>query len=417
MKVLLINTSEHVGGAAIAAHRLMEALKHNGVNASMLVRDRQSQQLTVTGIKASWRLPLKFMWERLTILLCNGLSRRLLWSVDLGTTGTDVTCLPEFQQADVVHLHWVNQSFLSLRDVERILVSGKRVVVTMHDMWYFTGVCHYSGACERYKVACHDCPLMGGHRRLVPDWSERQFRYKYKMYARARVTFVGCSQWIAGLASASALTVGQRVVHVPNAIDTELFCPADMDVARSSLGLPAGKRLVLFSSQRITDPRKGFRLLASALDLLKQEEPELFGQLELVVVGGDSEKVRDEVCLPVHAVSYVESEVQMVQLYNAVDLYVTPSLQDNLPNTIVEALACGTPCVGFRVGGIPEMIDHQRCGYVATYRDARDLACGIAWTLDEGRQAELSANARDKALTTYSEKQVANRYKEIYQSL
>lgn len=411
MKVLLVNTSERVGGAAIAANRLMEALKKHGVKAQMLVRDRQTQQLTVSAVRPSLLLPLKFLWERIVIFLNNGFRRSTLWAVDIANTGTDITQMPEFQRADVVHLHWVNQSFLSLRDLERILDSGKRIVVTMHDMWYFTGICHYAGNCRKYESECSKCPMMsaGGI-----DYAHRVFARKAQMYSRRHITFVGCSQWIASMASRSALTRGQRVVCIPNAVNTDVFQPQQRQEARIALGLPTEMPLVLFGGQRITDERKGFSLLVESCRILKREHPEQ--ELGLVVVGEASETVKNAVPFPVFPVSYVTKELEMARLYNAVDAYVTPSLQDNLPNTIVEALACGVPCVGFHVGGIPEMIDHQQNGYVAQYRDAADFARGILYTIDPQRNAELSANAREKAIATYSEEHVARLYTEVYES-
>lgn len=175
------------------------------------------------------------------------------------------------------------------------------------------------------------------------------------------------------------------------------------------------RQLILFGAQRITDERKGFDLLVKACSFIQQNHPETAKRMAIVVVGGNSEQVKNVLPFDVYPVDYVSSEERMVDLYNAVDAYVTPSLQDNLPNTIVEALACGTPCVGFRVGGIPEMIDHQQNGYVAEYRNAEDFANGIVWTLDEERQEELAKNAREKALSTYSEEEVARRYMEVYQ--
>ncbi len=414
MRVLLINTSERVGGAAIAANRLMEALKHHGVRAQMLVRDRQTEQLTVASIPQSWLLPLKFVWERVVILLHNGLRRSTMWLVDIANTGTDVTRSAEFRQADVVHIHWVNQGFLSLADIGRILQSGKKVVVTMHDMWHFTGVCHYAGDCRKYETECARCPLLGRHVAGF-DLARRVFRRKQQMYAGRDITFVGCSRWMAGMASRSVLTRGHRVVSIPNAVNTDVFCPSDAAAARRALGLPSDKRLLLFGAQRITDERKGFGFLAEACRIIAAQHPDLCRQLALVVVGGDSEKVQSAVPFEVFPVSYVKKESSMVELYNAVDAYVTPSLQDNLPNTIVEALACGTPCVGFAVGGIPEMIDHEQNGYVAKYRDAGDFARGILWTLDDGRHADLARAARNKALATYSEAHVAALYKQVYE--
>lgn len=412
MRVLIINTSEQIGGAAIAANRLMEALKKHGVRARMLVRDKQTDRLTVTSVKSNWRLPFAFLWERVVIFVSNMFSKKNLFQVDIANTGTDVTKLMEFERADVVHLHWVNQGFLSLKSIEKVLQSGKKVVVTMHDQWYFTGICHYSGDCEKYKTECCDCELMNS--KWLGDWSKRVFDKKKALYSNANITFVGCSKWIADLACQSKLTEGQKVVNIPNAIDTSFFRPQYKTQARQQFGLPLDKKLLLFGSQRITDERKGFSLLVEALNIIKKKYPEVARDVELVVVGGESEKVKAAVPFNVFTVSYVKEPEKMVALYNAIDLYVTPSLQDNLPNTIVESMACGIPCVGFNVGGIPEMIDHKENGYVAEYKNAADFAEGIVWTLT-GNYAELSRNARVKAVDTYGEEAVANKYMEVYE--
>lgn len=411
MRVLIINTSERIGGAAIAATRLMQALKKAGVRVTMLVRDKQTDRLTVVAAGSGWKHSLHFIWERLCIFVANGFSRKNLFLVDIANAGTDITSLPDFQKADVVHLHWVNQGFLSMRVLEKILHSGKRVVITMHDQWYFTGVCHYSDDCVKYQSQCEDCPQMG--RVLLGDYARRLFGKKRQMYDGAHVTFVGCSQWMAALARSSALTHGHRVVNVPNAIDTSLFAPAGKAEARRQFGLPESKRLVLFGCQRITDSRKGFRYMAEALQIIKEKG--MAGDMALVVVGGKSEVVKDLVPVESVSVGYVSDPRKLVQLYSAVDVYVTPSLQDNLPNTVMEALACGTPCVGFDVGGIPEMIDHKANGYVARYKDSADFADGIMWTLDNDADGRLGRAAREKAVNSYSEDVVARKYINVYE--
>lgn len=413
MKVVIVNTSEKVGGAAIAANRLMEALKKNGVSAKMIVRDRQTDKISVVAVKQqSWRLALNFLWERGIIFLSNGFSRKNLFQIDIANTGTDITTMPEFQQADVVHLHWVNQGFLSLDNIDKILRSGKKIVVTMHDQWYFTGVCHYSGDCLNYRDQCRNCPLIRG--RVKKDISWKVFNRKRRMYANADITFVGCSQWIAGLARTATLFQGKKVVSIPNAINMDVFHPEDKTLTRQSLGLPSDRRLLLFGSQRITDERKGFKYLVEACEHIHRNYPEWTDKIGIVVVGAKSETIDSMLPFPVYAVDYVSDEKSMVEIYNAVDLYVTPSLQDNLPNTIVESMACGVPCVGFRVGGIPEMIDHEKNGYVARYKDAVDFANGILWSLGDSYD-DLCTKAYEKAVATYSEKRVAEKYKEIYQ--
>lgn len=411
MRVLLINTSERVGGAAIACNRLMEALNHNGVKAKMLVRDRQTDAATVANVGGGLMQMARFVWERGVIFLNNHLRKEGIFQVDIANTGYDITNTAEFKEADVIHLHWTNQGFLSLNDLKAILHSGKRIVITMHDQWYFTGICHYSGDCMRYQAFCTKCPQIKGK---CNDIAKKVFMKKQAMYSAAEITFVGCSKWIADMARLSSLTKGQKVTNVPNAIDTDSFRPLDWKLCRKEFNLPQDKKLLLFGAQRITDERKGFKYLVEACSLIKEQYPGIASEIGIVVVGGKSELISKSLPLPVYTVPYISEEKQMVKLYNSVDLYVTPSLQDNLPNTIVEAMACGIPCVGFRIGGIPEMIDHELNGYVAEYRDANDFAQGIIWALSIDTYDELSKAAREKAVNTYGESAVAQKYINIY---
>ena len=413
MRVLIVNTSERTGGAAIAANRLLQALSHNGIEAQMLVRDRKTDSPQVASLPQSWRLKAKFLWERGIIWLANGLSKKNLFQVDIANVGTDITTMDVFRQADVIHLHWVNQGFLSLKNLERIVSSGKPIVITLHDQWYFTGICHYSSGCDKYMSQCEKCPMLKG---TGVDLARRVYNRKQAIYEGRNITFVGCSRWMANLARQSRLTQGHNVVNVPNAIDTSVFTPMDQAAARERHGLPADKCLLLFGAQRITDGRKGFRYLQEACEHLVHSDTELASQMGVVVLGGDAEAVKSALPLPVFTVGYLSRETDIASLYNAVDLFVTPSLQDNLPNTIVEAMSCGVPCVGFDVGGIPEMINHKQDGYVADYCDSIDFAQGIAWCLNGSRLPSLSKAARAFALATYSEAVAARNYQEIYNS-
>ena len=413
MRVLIVNTAERTGGAAIAANRLLYALNHNGVEAQMLVRDRKTEASEVVNIPRSWRLKANFLWERGIIWLANGLSKKGIFQVDIANAGTDITHMDVFQQADIIHLHWVNQGFLSLKNLERIVASGKPVVMTLHDQWYFTGICHYSGGCDKYRTQCKKCPMIKGK---GTDLAGRVFDRKRRIYEDRNITFVGCSRWMADLARQSALTYGHTVTNIPNAIDTDVFTPKNKQEARKRHNLPMDKKLLLFGAQRITDKRKGFSFLVEACEHISMHHPTLPKELGVVVLGGDAQSVKEALPFPVYTVNYLSNEKDIAELYNAADLFVTPSLQDNLPNTIVEAMACGTPCVGFNVGGIPEMIIHQRDGYVADYCDSLDFAQGIAWCLNDTRHSALSAAARATALATYSESIAAQRYQAVYQA-
>ncbi|WP_300729092.1 glycosyltransferase family 4 protein [uncultured Bacteroides sp.] len=415
MRVLIINTSERTGGAAIAANRLMEALKNNGIKAKMLVRDRSTNEVTVVALKKSWRRIWQFVWERCVIWATNGFHKHNLFAVDIANTGTDITGLPEFVQADVIHLHWINQGMLSLKDIEKIVESGKPVVWTLHDMWPFTGICHYAGSCDKYTTQCQQCELLQHPHHK--DLSYKIFGKKEKLYSKANITFVACSHWLEGIARQSALLKGQEITSIPNAINTNLFTPRPKRFARQKLKLPEDKKLLLFGSMKITDKRKGIDYLIEACKLIAQSNPELSKKLGVVVLGSQAEQYASLFPFPIYQMNYVSTEKELVDIYNAVDLYVTPSLQDNLPNTIVEAMACGIPCVGFNVGGIPQMIDHLHNGYVAQYKSAEDLANGICWSFSEGDYASLSEEARRKALNSYSERNVAMKYIKIYNQI
>lgn len=412
MRVLIINTSERIGGAAIAANRLMEALKNNGIKTKMLVRDKQTDQISVVELKKSWWKVWQFIWERVVIWQANHFKKHNLFAVDIANTGTNITALPEFTQADVIHLHWINQGMLSLTDIRRIIQSGKPIVWTMHDMWPFTGICHYAGDCDKYATQCHNCPQL--YKGSKKDIAYRTFQKKKKLFEGAQITFVACSRWLESLAKKSDLIKGQTITNIPNAINTNLFKPRDKKQAREKCHLPQDKKLLLFGSVKITDKRKGIDYLVSACKQIASSYPDFSKELGVVVFGNQAEQYASLFPFPIYPMNYVSNEKELVDIYNAVDLYVTPSLQDNLPNTIVEAMACGIPCIGFNVGGIPQMIDHLHNGYVAQYKSSEDLANGICWSLNEGDYASLSEEARRKAVDTYSEQIVAMKYIKIY---
>ncbi len=410
MKVLIVNTSERTGGAAVAAGRLMEALCNNGVKAMMLVRDKESDALTVSTLPQTWRPRWHFLWERLVIWLHLHLHCNHLFEIDIANCGTDITKLREFQDADIIHLHWVNQGMLSLQDISRILRSGKRVVWTMHDIWPATAVCHYARGCEQFQSRCADCPLLPGSGLVRRTWQK-----KANMLSGQRVTFVACSEWLATQARKSELLKGQQIVSIPNPIDTHLFRPKDKATARRLLGLPADGRVILFVSQRVTDPRKGISYLVEAVRLLEQQHPDWQQTTSIAILGGHAEEVAQQLPLKAYPLGYVSDPKRVVEVYNAADVFVLPSLEDNLPNTLMEAMACGVPCVGFRVGGIPEMIDHRQTGYVADFQQAADLAHGIHYVLDEADYAALSKACISKVTHSYSQQSVAKKYLEVYE--
>ena len=413
MRVLLINTSERTGGAAVAAGRLTEALKKHGIKAKLLVRDKQTDRISVVSLGHNRHTVWKFVWERIVIWRANRFKKANLFAVDIANTGTDITSLPEFRQADVIHLHWINQGMLSLKNIDKILASGKPVVWTMHDMWPCTGICHHARECANYRQECHNCPFIcgGGSKR---DLAYRTFLKKQKLYKNRHIRFVTCSRWLEEQAGQSALLRGQSVTCIANPINTNLFKPCGKEEARTKCRLPQDMKLMLFGSVKITDKRKGIDYMVEACRLLAERHPELKERLGVVVFGNQSRQMESLLPFKVYPLDFVDNEHRMVEIYNAADLFVTPSLEENLPNTVMEAMACGIPCVGFNVGGIPEMIDHLQNGYVAQYKSAEDFANGIHRVLTEPGYASLSEQASRKAVSHYSENIIAKKYIDLY---
>lgn len=397
----------------MAANRLMEALNNNGEKAKMLVRDKETDCLTVVGMPHPWLQQMYFLWERMCVFLHLKLNKKHLFHIDIANSGADITSLPEFKEADLIHLSWVNQGMLSLHGIKKILKSGKPVVWTMHDLWPLSGICHLSMGCDRFKTHCAHCMYLPGDG-SAHDLSYRVWEHKRRVYDTGNIIFVTCSRWLANEAKASGLRGKHRVECIPNPINTNLYCVTDKAEARLALGLPTDKRLVLFVAQRATNENKGMTYLVEACKKMTAEHPETRENTAVMILGGHAEEFQDAFDMPVYPLGYVNDEEKMVDIYNAADLFVLPSLSENLPNTIMEAMACGVPCVGFKVGGIPEMIDHQRNGYVAAFKDAGQLAAGIRWVLDEADYAALSRQARHKVITNYSQHTIALKYIEVY---
>lgn len=414
MRILLCNTSENIGGAAIAARRLMYALRAAGEDARLFVRDRAAGagHYVVTPTQSSAMLKAKFIAERIDIWRANGWQRHRLFEVDSASHGVDLTRHPVFKETDVVHLHWINQGLFSLRDIGRILRSGKPVVWTLHDMWPITGICHHSSDCDGWLQTCGDCPIL--YKGSANDLSHRRFLRKREVYGIAPMHFVACSDWLAEKARQAPLLEGHTVHSIPNAIDTGFYRPGDSMAARKRLGLPEDGDLLLFVAYKATDPFKGVSYLSQAVESLVTLRPELKQSLHVVVVGREATTLRDKFAVPVHTYEYVSSEETMRDFYQAATLLMMPTLQDNLPNTIVEAMACGTPTVGFHIGGLPQLIAPGENGYLAGYKDAADFAQGIVTCLKPETLSRMTEACRQRALATFSQQAVAEAYMDVY---
>jgi len=418
LKVVLISKYEKTGGAAIACNRLVQALNKFEIPARMLVQE-SSPVLSPFILSTSYTKLKKltnyarFLYEIL-IFLRHERSRQVRFMFSIANTGEDISQHPVLKDTEIIHLHWINHGFLSIKSLKKIFALKKPVVWTLHDMWAFTGGCHYAIECTNYKSSCGECPYLRNPNKK--DLSHKVWVKKKKILENQKLKIVAISNWLKECASSSSLLAGKDIIVIPNPIDHNKYNPSDKKTAKKELGLNEEKKYILFGAANIRNILKGFPFFLDALKKLNTNT-ETSCQYEVLLYGKATAEVIPLIPFVTHDFAYLESEMKIISLYNAADVFVIPSLQDNLPNTILESFACGTPVVGFNSGGIGEIIDHEKNGYLAEYKSSSDLAHGIQWVLENEDYQHLSQHARQKVITEYSEKVIAEKYRLLYQQL
>ncbi len=416
MKVLLINTSECTGGAAIAASRLMESLDSEGVTVNMLVLHKQSHSHKVIAVGKPWRKKWVFIWERLTIWICNAFSRKNLFTVSIANSGLDVTKHPLFREADVVHLHWINQGLLSLSGIKKVFDSGKPLVWTMHDMWECTSICHHAHTCGRFKEECRECPFLRFPGKN--DLASRVFRKKLRLFSGVPVHMVAVSNWLAVQAQRSKLLQDKQLSVIPNTLSLAEFVRLDKEGCRKELSI-SQKYIIAFGAARIDDPIKGFGMLLDAIRLLVSRRRFLAEELHLVLFGRIKypEKILPEIPVTYSNLGWITDNSMLSMLYSAADVVVSSSLYETFGQTLIEAQACGCLPVAFGNSGQADIIQHRENGFLAEYKSVESLAEGIEWGLTEGQQSVSKEAMRESVLKRYSGSVVAGQYIALYKSL
>jgi glycosyltransferase involved in cell wall biosynthesis len=408
MEILIVNSNDMRGGAARAANRLHRALLVGGVKSRMLVQEKTSDdylviyssnlfQRLVGKVRAKYEAYLKRRYKDRI---------RTPFHMALGGSSSMVDQINSINP-DIVHLHWVVKGTLSVEEIAKIQAP---IVWSLHDMWAFTGGCHYSGGCERYEENCGYCKVLGSH--TPNDLSRKVFTRKKKIFSKKKMVIVGLSQWISRCAQHSALLKDQQHIHLPNPIDTDVFKPFEKEKSRELWNLPKDKKLVLFGAIKATeDPRKGFRELSEALHKLSDRS------IELVVFGSSQPAKGQSFGFKTHYLGHLNDDISLVTLYSAVDVMVVPSLQENLSNAIMESLSCATPVVGFNIGGNSDMIDHKQNGYLVHPFDTDEMARGVSWILDSPQYDAFCQYAREKVLREFDSRIVAEKYIALYRKI
>jgi len=417
MKILLIGKHPTTGGAAIASSRLMEALRAKDVDVNMLVQEGENVQegihSTTHGLVKRWINLYRFILERL-VFLRQERSSSIRFLFSLANTGERITRNSYFKEADVIHLHWINAGFLSLKSLEEILNSGKPVVWTFHDMWPFTGGCHYALDCSGYTRECGKCPYLKKPRK--GDLSHRIWKKKKKLFKDRVVNVITPSGWLQGCVEASSLLQHWPVTTIHNPVSSQIFKPVDREEACRNLGLDPSKKYILFGAATMKNVLKGFNYFLEASRKISGENG-VEGDVEILLFGKTRDDVVQTFPMKTRNIAFVQSVRTIVELYSVAHLFVIPSLQDNLPNTIIESMLCGTPVVGFKTGGIPGMIEHRVNGYLAEYKSSNDLASGMSWVLSTNSYEKLSAETRNLALKRFSMDRSVELHLDLYRKI
>ena len=419
MKVRHISTFDVHGGAARAAHRLHVGLCALGIESKMQVAQRESRDPSIqqlpgpTSRMEVWRKRLRG-WR---------LARSLSHFEKTRPAGTEYFSLPwaehrrdwasSLANVDIVHLHWV-ATLLDYPDFFAALPAHLPLVWTLHDMNPITGGCHYAAGCERFEQQCGLCPQLGSTREDDPSrqtWEAKREAYRRRIQTRTVV--VAPSRWLADQARHSSLFRALRIETVPYGLATDVFAPKDRAAARGVLGLPVEAKVLLFVSDDLENHRKGGDLLCATLARLEARSN---SDIVCLTLGRGSLNLSASIRqMPLGVCG---SDPLLAVVYSAADVFILPSREDNLPNTVLEAMACGTPSVGFRVGGVSDMVVEGETGWLAPPYDTEALAQAVAKVIDQrdGGKA-MRAACRDRAVRQYSLHRQAEDYCRLYDEL
>ena len=413
MKVIHLNTNDLEGGAAQASYRLHTGLRGIGIDSQMLVQRKISDVPTVIAPATKIEKAVSQTRPSLDLLPVLLYSNRQRTPYSIQWLPDRLVSRVAQISPDIINLHWINAGFLQ---IETLAKFKQPLVWTAHDMWPFTGGCHYSGECNKYTQSCGHCPQLKSQQ--DGDISRWVWWRKAKAWKNLNLTIVTPSQWLADCARNSSLFQDLRIEVIANGLDIQRYQPIEKNIARHLLGLPQDKQLILFGSVSPTsDNRKGFHLLRPALKKLSQS-PMLQEKLELVIFGASEPKEPIDVGFQIRYLGRLNDDISLAITYSAADVMIVPSIQEAFGQTASESLSCGTPVVAFNATGLKDIVEHQQNGYLAKPFEVEDLARGINWVLeDTERYNQLCIRARQKVEQQFTWELQAEKYLELYSDI
>lgn len=406
MKILHIFGGNIVGGAARGAYWLHLALKNNGISSKILVAFNSSKEEDIVplikGRKERYVYKLTNLIEKLLLRIY---PNRKTGMFSLAFSGHDITEIKEYKEADVIHMHWVNDGMININLFSKI---KKPIVWTFRDMWPFTGGCHYSLNCDRYQIGCGKCPLLKSNYEY--DLSKYLIKRKKKYY-KNNIFAVAVSNWLKECAEKSYIFSNYHIKVICNGVNIETFRPIDKKIAKKDLGLPVDKKIILAGVMSANDIYKGYEKLYNALGHLCKEK------YMLLLFGNIQEKEIDNIKMECKVLGFIKDDNILIKAYSSADVYVLSSIQEAFGKTIIESMACNTPVVCFDNSGPRDIITHKEDGYKASPFDSKDLANGIEWITNNENYEYICRNAREKVLREYNINEIAKKYISFYQEI
>lgn len=374
----VVHIQYSTSSAGSAALRLQNAFIKENIESnivSLLIDNKNSNE----GISCLSSISRRIAWidyKLQSFLTSNRIKKFGMFSYPI--LGTDVTHMEAVAKADVIYIHWALGGFLNFNSIKKLAQLNKPIFIFMHDMWAITGGCHHSFTCEKYMTECNNCQMFQGQKKN--DLSRKGFKKKLNIYSKFdNLYFVSPSQWLYNCAKKSFLTKDKPIFHIPNLLDETIFKPFDKNTAKQILNIEPDETVIAFGAVSIDSPYKGWYYLQKALEILKQDNS--LQKISILIFGsGYNKQIADAIPFKTKFLGFLDN-YSITITYNATDVFIVPSLADNLPTTILECMSCGSPVVGFDVGGIPDMISHKGNGYLAKYKDSEDLAEGIKFCL------------------------------------
>lgn len=417
MKIAVVNTNDLNGGAARAAHRLYLALSKTEDQTLYIVNYKSSDDIGIVKTAesnksvADNKYAKQFYKEHVQVGLINKNRSRLTDTIfSFGYPGLLIDETPEIIDADIINIHWVN-NYLSPLTVGRIINTGKPIFWTLHDMWPFTGGCHYAAGCEGFQENCQSCPQLKKDTYGLPG---ALLQDKLDFFNAKNLTIVTPSNWMREQAQKSTVFKNHNIVTIPNSIDHEKFTNKGREATRKKYGISEDDTVLLFGAVNGRSKRKGFDLLSKAVACLVEEDK--VTNLKVLCFGHPNDSLK-KLGLPVIDAGYSEDDDIISGCYAAADIFILPSREDNLPNTILEAFSCETPVISFAVGGIADLIENGHNGYKVEPFDYKKLASKInILATDKALLTQMSKNARKTILEKYTMRHQAKAYKELFNS-